>query len=63
VIPSSVNDIQPGKLVVHRYTPEIGLILKVSWRNVEVLLGNGQIARWEFNGFRSCYEVCKPVPE
>ena len=57
MIPPSVNDIQPGKLVVHRYTPEIGLILKVSWKSVEVLIGNGKIVRWEFNGFRSFYEV------
>jgi hypothetical protein len=26
---------------------------------VEVLLGSGAVVRWEFNGFRSTYEVFK----
>lgn len=53
----SVNEVQPGAFVVHRYTPEIGVIVRVSWKRVEVLLGSGAIVKWEFDGFRSIYEV------
>jgi hypothetical protein len=53
----SVNDVQPGVLVVHRYTPEVGIVTRVNWGMVEVLLGNGSVVRWEFEGFRSVYEV------
>lgn len=53
----SVNEIQPGVFVVHRYTPEMGLVLRVSWKMVEVLISGGSVVRWEFNGFRSTYEV------
>jgi hypothetical protein len=50
----SVNQVVPGALVLHRYTPEIGVVLRVSWNMVEVLLGNSTV-RWEMNGFRSTY--------
>ena len=50
----SVNQVVPGALVIHRYTPEIGVVLRVSWNMVEVLLGNSTV-RWEMNGFRSTY--------
>ena len=55
----SVNDVQPGALVVHRYTPEVGVVVRVSWKRVEVLLGNGSVVKWEFEGFRSVYEVIR----
>ena len=44
----SVNQVQPGILVVHRYTPEIGIVLRVNWRMVEVLLGSGAVVKWAF---------------
>ena len=50
----SINQVVPGALVIHRYTPEIGVVLRVSWNMVEVLLGNSTV-RWEMNGFRSTY--------
>ena len=50
----SVNQVVPGSLVLHRYNPEIGVVLRVSWNMVEVLLGNSTV-RWEMNGFRSTY--------
>ena len=50
----SVNQVVPGALVIHRYTPEIGVVRRVSWNMVEVLLGNST-ARWEMDGFRSIY--------
>jgi len=53
----SVNDVQPGTFVIHRYTPEIGIVLRVNWKMVEVLLCNGSVVRWEYNGFRSTYEI------
>lgn len=53
----SINDVQPGALVVHRYTPEIGVVIRVNWGMVEVLLGSGAVVKWEMNGFRSTYEV------
>lgn len=55
----SVNDVVLGALAFHRYTPEIGIVLRVNWKMVEVLLGSGAVVRWEFNGFRSTYEVFK----
>jgi hypothetical protein len=33
----SVNQVVPGALFIHRYTPEIGVVLRVSWNMVEVL--------------------------
>jgi hypothetical protein len=27
----SVNQVVPGSLVLHRYNPEIGVVLRVSW--------------------------------
>lgn len=53
----SVNQVQPGILVVHRYTPEIGIVLRVNWRMVEVLLGSGAVVKWGFDGFRSTYGI------
>lgn len=50
----SINQVVPGSLVIHRYTPEIGVVLRVSWNMVEVLLGNSTV-KWEMNGFRSTY--------
>ena len=50
----SVNQVVPGSLVIHRYTPEIGVVLRVSWNMVEVLLGNSTV-RWEMNGFRNIF--------
>jgi hypothetical protein len=50
----SVNQVVPGSLVLHRYTPEIGVVLRVSWNMVEVLLGNSTV-RWEMNGFRNIF--------
>jgi len=50
----SVNQVVPGALVIHRYTPEIGVVLRVSWNMVEVLLGNSTV-RWEMNGFRNIF--------
>jgi len=50
----SINQVVPGALVLHRYNPEIGVVLRVSWNMVEVLLGNSTV-RWEMNGFRSTY--------
>ena len=50
----SVNQVVPGSLVLHRYNPEIGVVLRVSWNMVEVLLGNSTV-RWEMDGFRSTY--------
>jgi hypothetical protein len=50
----SINQVVPGALVIHRYTPEIGVVLRVSWNMVEVLLGNSTV-RWEMDGFRSTY--------
>jgi len=50
----SINQVVPGSLVIHRYTPEIGVVLRVSWNMVEVLLGNSTV-RWEMDGFRSTY--------
>ena len=51
----SVNQARPGILVIHRYTPEIGMVLQVDWDRVEVLLGGGSIVRWGMDGFRSTY--------
>jgi hypothetical protein len=42
----SVNDVVPGALAFHRYTPEIGIVLRVNWKMVEVLLGSGAVVRW-----------------
>ncbi len=53
----SVNQVQPGILVVHRYTPEIGIVLRVNWGMVEVLLGSGAVVKWGFDGFRSTYGI------
>lgn len=53
----SVAQVQPGILVVHSYTSEIGIVLRVNWRMVEVLLGSGAVVKWEFNGFRSTYGI------
>lgn len=53
----SVNQVQPGILVVHRYTPEIGIVLRVNWRMVEVLLGSGAVVKWGFGSFRSTYGI------
>lgn len=53
----SVNEVIPGTLVLHRYTPEIGIVIRVNWKSVELLLDNGSIVKWEFNGFRSLYEI------
>lgn len=50
----SVNQVVPGSLVIHRYNPEIGVVLRVSWNMVEVLLGNSTV-RWEMNGFRNIF--------
>ncbi len=50
----SVNQVVPGALFIHRYNPEIGAVLRVSWNMVEVLLGNSTV-RWEMDGFRSTY--------
>jgi len=50
----STNQVVPGGLFIHRYTPEIGVVLRVSWNMVEVLLGNSTV-RWEMDGFRSTY--------
>lgn len=53
----TVNDVIPGKLVVHRYTPEIGVIISANWQVVELLLCNGKIIKWGFESFRSAYEI------
>lgn len=53
----SVNQVQPGILVVHRYTSEIGIVLRVNWRMVEVLLGSGTVVKWAFGSFRSTYGI------
>ena len=55
----SVNQVQPGILVVHSYTSEIGIVLYVSpiKDRVDVLLGNGKIVVWGIEGFRSCYGI------
>ena len=53
----SVNDVRPGTFVTHKYTPEVGVILRADWKSVEVLLGSGAVVKWEMNGFRSTYEV------
>ena len=53
----SVNDLIPGALVLHRYTPEIGIVLRVNWKMVEVLLGSGVVVKWGFGSFRSTYEI------
>ena len=50
----SMNQIKPGILVVHHYTPEIAMVLRVNWNEVEVLIG-GSIVRWGMDGFRSTY--------
>lgn len=52
-----MNEVRPGALVTHRYAPEVGVILRVNYGMVEVLLGSGAIVKWGFDGFRSCYEV------
>lgn len=55
----SVNQVKLGILVVHRYAPEIGIVLYVSpiKDRVDVLLGNGKIVKWGIEGFRSCYRI------
>lgn len=53
----SVNQVIPGALVSHRYTPELGIILRAEWNSVEVLLNSGAIVRWGMDGFRNVYEV------
>ena len=53
----SVNQVQPGILVVHCYSSEIGIVLRVNWRMVEVLLGSGAVVKWGFDGFRSTYGI------
>jgi len=54
----SINQVVPGALVIHRYTPEIGVVLRVSWNMVEVLLGNSTV-KWEMNGFRNIFRNLK----
>ena len=43
----SVNQVKLGILVVHRYAPEIGIVLYVSpiKDRVDVLLGNGKMVK------------------
>ena len=53
----SVNDVIPGALVLHRYTPEIGIVLRVNWEMVDLLSCNGSVVRWELDSFRSTYEI------
>jgi len=53
----SVNQVIPGALVSHRYTHEIGIIIRAEWNSVEVLLDSGTIVRWGMDGFRNVYEV------
>jgi len=53
----SVNDVIPGVLVLHHLTPEIGIVLRVNWEMVELLLGSGAVVKWGFGSFRSTYEI------
>lgn len=53
----SVNQVRPGVLVIHRYTPELGIIIRARWDEVEVFLASGATVRWGMDGFRSTYEV------
>lgn len=53
----SLGQVQPGVLVSHRYAPEMGIILRAEWNQVDVLLTSGAVVRWGMDGFRSIYEV------
>ena len=52
-----INEVQPGILVFHRYVHEFGIVLRVCWNEVEVLLENSTVVRWEMDGFRSIYRM------
>lgn len=53
----SVNEVQPGTLVFRRYDYRVGVVLRVNWCLVEVLLANGKIAKWGFEDFRNAYRI------
>lgn len=53
----SINQVRSGVLVTHRYTQELGIIIRARWDEVEVLLTSGATVRWRMDGFRSTYEV------
>lgn len=59
MIPMSINQVKPGLLVSHGYTPEIGVVVRCTWNWVEVLTGDGSIVRWSMGDFRSVYGVAE----
>ena len=51
------NEIKPGTLVSHRYSPEIGMVLDVNPYMVHYLVESGKIEKMLVEDFRICYEV------
>lgn len=51
------NEIKPGTLISHRYSPEIGMVLDVTPYMVHYLVESGKIEKMLVEDFRICYEV------
>jgi hypothetical protein len=51
--------VKVGDLLRSRSKLDVGVVVRVSWKRVEVLLGNGSVVNWGFEGFRSVYEVIR----